>query len=285
MKFIKIYLFFLLLSFQSTSIAGPWSKKKGHGYSQFSFTYLHYNRLLNGINPASELKRDINDFTYQLYGEYGLSNKLDFLFNLPYKTVSSGERLNKSSNDPYPNDTLDHGKLTAFSNLSFALKYTFIEKKYAFAAQLAVSNRMHQYQPNTGLRIGYDAHVIRPSLLIGRGWDKVYIQIELGLELNDNEYAQNLIGSLEVGRNFFEGKTWLMLRSDIKLPLTNGEFDEGNSVQTGLYRDNSSFVSYGVKGTQSIVPDFYLNLGIYGAFFAENEGAALTYSIALAYEW
>ena len=62
-------------------------------------------------------------------------------------------------------------------------------------------------------------------------------------------------------------------------------FNEGNSVQTGLYRDNSSYISPGLKLSQKFMKQWYLNFAGYGAFFSENEGSAATWNAGIAYEW
>ena len=103
--------------------------------------------------------------------------------------------------------------------------------------------------------------------------------------LNTANYSNNMVGNLEYGYKMFEGKTFVMARVDVKMPFTQGTFDEGNSVQTGLYRDNSSFISPGLKIAQKLADAWFLNFGVYGAFFSENEGSAATYNFGLAYEW
>ena len=280
-----LYIVCILIFTSLNSYGGAWNKDKGHGYTQFSFTYLSYDRLHQGSDGIIDLKRTIGDYTLQFYSEYGLSNNINLILNLPYKFVSSGSSLNEASNDPYINDTLDPGNLNGLSNLGIGLRFKLLEKSYVLSAQIDIYNRMHQYQPNSGMRIGYNAFLVYPSLLFGKGWSEYYLQLQAGLMINSSDYSQNAFGNLEIGKKFWEGKSYLVFRVDYKLPLNVGVFNEGNSVQTGLFRDNSSYISPGFKWIQSIGEHLYLNLAAYGGIVSNNEGAVASINFGLAYEW
>ncbi len=286
MKPISRYFFFLTLVLLSNEIlAGPWNKDKKHGYFQFAHTYLRYGKLLNGGDTKIDLKRDISDLTYQFYGEYGLSKKWNLIFNVPYKVVSSADELNDVENDPNIEDTLESGRLSGFSNLGLAVRYNISEGKHVWTAQVSFQNNNHMYDDPTGLQIGYDAYIISPSILYGRGWNKYYLQAQAGVMFNSGEYATNGFGNLEIGRSFWGGKSYLVFRTDIKLPIVEGTRNERNSVQTGLFRDNSSFISPGGKWIQKLGDHIYLNLAVYGAIYSEREGNQATFNIGLAYDW
>jgi hypothetical protein len=276
---------FSLILFSQILYAGAWNRIKGSGYTQLSFTYLNYGRLHNGNNEKIDLKRNIGDNTLHFYGEYGLSNTVNLLLNVPYKMVSSGTELNQVKFDPYYNDTLNAGNLSGFSNLGAGLRFKLIERKFVISAQVLVFNRIHQYQNSTGLRIGYDAWLFSPSLLFGKGWNKTYFQFEIGTSINTNVYAQNLIGNTEIGFQLWNKNTYAIARVDWKLPFNTGTFDEGNSVQTALFRDNSSYISPGVKFILGLTDQWFLNLGVYGGVYAKYEGTQATYNAGVAYQW
>lgn len=280
----KLFLLFMIILPFLVS-AGAWNKKKGSGYAQISYTFLTYNRLLQGSDKPFGLKHTIFDQTIQFYEEYGISDRFNLIINIPYKLVSSGSGIRDVENDPYVQDTLQSGSMNGFSNLSFGTRMTILEKKFVLAAKVMVMNEMFQYQPNTGLRIGYEAWFVTPSLLAGRGWDRRFIQGEAGIQLNSGEYAYNFIGNFEYGYKLGNKKSILMFRLDAKVPITKGTYDEGTSVQTGLFRDNSSYISPGIKFSRLFRENWYLNLAAYGAFFSENEGANATLNAGIAYEW
>jgi hypothetical protein len=281
----SLLLFFLVAIHVVPAYSGPWNKAKNKGYTQFGLTYLTYDQILNASEKRTDLKRSISDHTLQFYAEYGLSNKFNLILNLPFKMVGSAEKLNPTDNDPYPNDTLESGNLSGLSSVEIGLRYVILEKKYILSAQVMLGNNMHQYDHNTGLRIGYDAYQITPALLLGRGWKKYYMQLGVGAQLKTGNYAQNFTGMFEAGRKFFKDKTLIIFRIDAKIPLNKGTFDEKNSVQTALFRDNSAFLSPGLKINQQISNQLYVNFGAYMAPYAVLEGAQISLTGGLAYDW
>ena len=61
--------------------------KKGKFYTQFSFTTIsNYDTLFGEPNYSNFGK--YTDNTFQLYGEYGLSDKTTLIVNLPIKNIS-----------------------------------------------------------------------------------------------------------------------------------------------------------------------------------------------------
>ncbi|MEQ8324392.1 MAG: hypothetical protein RIC15_08925 [Vicingaceae bacterium] len=282
----KALFFYLLLSLALVELqAQAWNKSKGSGYVQVSSTFLSYDRLLNGSEESVDLKRKITDNTVQLYGEIGLSNKLNAIVILPYKFTASSDNITAAKNDPFTEDTLESGSLNGFSNPELGIRFGLLNKSIVLSAQLTVGARLHQYDSTTGLQIGYDAWLVNPILMVGKGWSENYLQAGLGIRLNTGLYSQNFVAMIEGGQKFFDGKTFLALRFDVKIPLTKGTFDEGNAIQTALFRDNSSYISPGVKVIQSLSDHLFLNLAIYGAVYSEFEGGNATLNAAVAYEW
>ena len=258
---------------------------KGRSYTQFGFTYLNYSHLLNGLDQSLDLKRSITDNTIQFYSEYGLTKKVNLILNIPFKMVSSAESLNSVKNDPYSSDTLSANELMGFSNISLGIRFGLIDRSYVLTAQLDIINKMHQYDDESGLQIGYDAGFINPSLHYGKGWNRAFLQIQGGLMLNTGKYSQNVFGNIELGKKIGKKENYLVFRTDIKLPFTNGTFDERNAVQTGLFRDNSSFISPGLKWIGDLGKHYFLNIAAYGAIYSKFEGAQATLNFGLARKW
>lgn len=70
----------LLFLFISISVfsQGPWTQEKGKFYTQLSFTTIpSYNELFG--DPDYTISGEISDNTMQIYGEYGLSEKNNFI--------------------------------------------------------------------------------------------------------------------------------------------------------------------------------------------------------------
>ncbi len=281
----------LFISILGKVHAGAWLKPKGHGYLQLSFTHLYYDHMLNSSIDIETMQRSIRDMTLQFYGEYGITDKLNVLAVLPYKMVQTGDEILitdfTTDTPPVLLNPLQEGELSGLSNLQFGLKYLLHNSKYVVSTQVFASNPESSYDDSTGLRIGYDAWTFTPSLLIGRGFSKTYFSGEVGYQFRDNDYAHNFIAAVEYGYKWSREKshTWFMAVVNAKVPVTDGTFDERNGIQNALYRDNSGYVSPGLKVNQLVGENYYITLGGYGAFWAKNEGGGATISLGLSYEW
>ena len=67
----------------------PWVHAKDKYYIQFTYnTIPSYNTLFLRNGNVFETSQNITDQTLQLYGEYGLSNKLTALVSVPYKLIN-----------------------------------------------------------------------------------------------------------------------------------------------------------------------------------------------------
>jgi hypothetical protein len=286
----KLFKFILpMMLFPCIAFAGAWTQEKGGGFQQVSFTYLKYKGLLNGDDDGSSLKREITDFTLQYYLEYGLHDKLTLLTVLPYKLLSAADKIENidPEDDLFPNDTTEGGSLNALSNLTFALKYQLYKKNAVLSAQLRLGTATGEYDDPTGLRTGYDSWLITPSLLWGKGYENTYISSEAGFQYKTNDYAHNVLANVELGLKMQWKKThtWLVVVIDALVPVTEGNYDDQNSVHTGMFQDSEGFVSPGVKINHYLNPNWIVNFGTYGAFWADHGGNSPTLNFGLAYEW
>lgn len=277
-------IFFL---FNVEAIAGAWVKKKGKGYSQYSFTYLRYKKLINKDGSTSDLKRTVYDLTLQSYFEGGIGKNISLVTIFPYKYLSTGKNLLNAVNDPFPEDTLKSGSLKGFGNISLGAKYGFTEDKYVITGQLTVSFPAWRYREASGLRTGYFSWGITPSILIGRGLKNFYISTLAGFQFRTNGYSQYVLGNIEFGYNLTwkNSNTWIIGVFDAYVPVTDGGFDDGTTVQTGLNRDGEGHVSSGLKINQSVGKRFWINAAAYNALWADHGGKAPTLNIGIAYEW
>ncbi len=269
--------------------AGAWGRAAKSGYFQTSFTYLKYTQLLNGSNPTSDLKRSVLDITLQTYLEYGLGNNLTLVGVLPFKMLQTGDDLLDAPLDLYPNAmAVAAGKHQGLSNVSLALKYQFYNQGFVASAQLGTSMPASAYQAATGLRNGYDCWSFSPRLLVGKGFNKAYLTASAGLEFRTNNYAHNVTGSVEYGYGLAwneQQKTWFTAVMNIYLPISNGTYNDDTSVHTGLYQDEASYVSPGIKINHGINKNWWINVSAYGAVYANHGGAFPTLNVGIAYEW
>ncbi|MCF8233251.1 MAG: hypothetical protein K9G67_04805 [Bacteroidales bacterium] len=285
---VKILSAFLFIS-SFAYAGGPWIEGKGSGYFQLSYTYLKYDRLLNGWNnPVSDLKREVSDFTLQAYFEYGLTDRMQLNVVLPYKFLRTGDALLKAPDDLYPADTVAAGTLNHFSNLSAGLKYLLLDKNLKVAAKFMVAANTSEYDSLTGLRSGYDAWYFAPSFSIGRGYPRSYYFAEMGFRFKTNNYSNDLLFAGEYGYRwglFGDAETWTIIALEAVIPSGKGGYNDDRSGHTGLYMNEEGYISPGFKLNQQLGYGLYLNLAVYGAIWADHHGAAPTYNAGLAYKF
>ena len=280
---IKLFLVFCITLTTSYAFAGAWVRKKNSGYTQLSFTFLRYHRLING-NRLIDLKRTISDHTLQFYSEYGITDKLTFIDILPYKFLKSHSDIRTAlDNHPF-RDTLLPGTFNGFSNITAGLKYALVQKSYVMSAQILFGAPSVQFNRSTGLRTGYSAFLITPSVLIGKGSEKQYFSSELGFQFRTNNYAQNFIGSIEYGYKLFQ-KICIIGVIDAMAPVTKGSYNDGAAEQTGLYVDNQVFIAFGGKVNYSVTKHISLNFSGFGSIYTEKGGAFPSLTAGLSYEW
>ncbi|WP_439128666.1 hypothetical protein [Polaribacter sp.] len=83
-KLITILFLFYTLFMVAQS---PWTKEKGDLFINLSYTTISdYDQIFG--NPDYTTFSNISDRTYQIYGEYGFTDKTSLVFNLPLKSIA-----------------------------------------------------------------------------------------------------------------------------------------------------------------------------------------------------
>ena len=237
---------FFYLSYSPVAQAqGPWLQEKGTGFLQVQTTVPMgtYKDLLIGTE-YEPINREVLNLDLGIYGVYGLTDKLTIISQLPFKYVSTGSTTSDSLANPI---LLEEGNLAGMSNLYFAAKYKVWDKglKVAVSAQTnlnTISNDLDK-----GLSTGYMANFYSLFAHVGGGvTSKLYAFADVGYTLGTNGYSNYTSLYLESGYKVTK-RTYVILNASIKTSLKNGDFDNGNLLQTGLYPNDQDWVSMGLK--------------------------------------
>ena len=282
-----------VLSVANQVIAGVWPQGKGNGYLQLSFTYLRYHEVIQTFNLENGfehygLKRYVNDHTLNGYLEYGLSDRLTFVGTVPYKILSTGDELRDAKDGRYPEDTVSAGNLNTLGNVNLGIRYLLNEGDLLWSAQLMTGLNTSEYEHATGLRSGYDAWYFTPRIQAGKSWGDWYFSASLGYRYKSNGYAHDLVSDNEIGYGWNRGEdktTWFIFTMGAEVAVTNGFYDDRNSVHTGLYRDEEGFIDLGLKVNHYLNEHLALNLSSIGAIWARHGGNELTYTAGVSWEW
>ncbi len=275
-------LFISLLTFSSVFSQSPWTQKKGEAYTQFGFSTIPNYTSLFG-DPNFDTERSITDNTFQLYGEYGVSDKTTLILNVPFKNISTGEL-----SGPGPIDIVltSEETVSSLGNITAGVRHNFYNKKWLISGQLDVELNTGSYNDQSGIRTGYDAFTFRPLISAGRGFDKFYVQAFTGLDLRTNDYSSNFRIGGEAGAKVLN-RIWLVGFLDVVQSFENGDFVAPiENTLTGLYVNDQEFFGYGLKAIVEATPKFGVIAGFGGALSSNNNNVPreAAYNFGLYYK-
>ena len=260
-----------------------WTKEKGKFYAQIGASYLTYNQLLNGeTKPANwtKLNADFTDMTVQAYGEYGVTNRIMLSAQLPFRLLSS-------TNVTQPN-TISAGSLTALGNIHAAVTGNFYNKDgVVVSGKVNVGLPTAKYDAPTGLRSGFDATSVEPSLLLGYGHAKFFASGEMGYVLRNNNYSNRVHAAAQIGKFFGKNKKLMgILNVELMKSGSDGTYNDGTSAKTGLYLDEQSYLSPTIKLGYKATPKVTLWLSAGGGLapITKNIAASPGLSFAVSYQ-
>ena len=269
-------LFALLLSTTLFS-QSPWTKKKGAIFTQLSFTTIsNYNEIFG--NPDYTINGNISDRTYQVYAEYGLTDKTSLLLNIPLKSIEQLGYQNPAID--CVGDCSENNTKTAFGNLEIGLKHQFYNNGWVLAGQLITEINTGSYDGATGIRTGYDAFTFTPQFLAGKGFGKTYCQSHIGVQIRTNNYSSNLKIGGEYGGKIFKN-FWLIGFIDVVKSFENGNLVlPDNNVANALFVNNQEYGAYGLKTIWEF-SNLGVTAGFGSAFFGNNvpKAAAISFGI------
>jgi len=284
----KLTLTLVLLTLSMAVIAGgPWPRKKGSGYAQLSGTYLGYGKIFDANSDIVDLRRNMTDVTIQTYLEYGLTDRLTFTLNLPFKYVNSSEDINATT---YFNDTLNNASTFGLNTVLMGLKYNIINKKILLTAGLNGEANVARYDSITAIRTGPETFVIHPYLSSGTSFGKFYTQLEAGYRIRTSGYSHEVDLAYELGYSWNQ-KTYFILNVRGRISMQNGSYDNaaspehpyGRDIHTLIDPNNQTYLGYGLKFIQKI-KKVHINAAVYSGY-GQLVAAAPTFNLGLAYEW
>ncbi len=274
-----LLLFTVVFSFQKSEAQSAWTKKKGELYSQISFnTIPNYNSIYSDSEYTTS--REITDNTIQLYGEYGLSDDLTLLVNIPIKSIQTGAIIENST---FPL-TISETSETTLGNLQVGVKHKLYSGKFVLAGQLNIEANTSSFDISSGIRSGYDAWTFTPTLNIGRGYSNFYFQAFTGVDIRTNSYSSNFKIGGELGITAIK-RVVLVGFIDVVKSFTNGDITfPASSLETGLYINDQEYTAIGLKGLYSFTDSFGITAGLNSAFSANHVPKQMALSAGLFYK-
>ncbi len=258
-----------------------WTKKEKEIYTQVSFNDIsNYSSVFNKNGEDFKPSRVITDQTLQFYGEYGLTDKLTLTASIPFKLLKTGDLVNNST---FP-ATIEEGSFNALGNIRLSSRYKLSDKKINIAAQIDLDLPTSSFDEATGLRSGFDATTILPTIAVGKGFKNFYVQSFGGVFFRTNDYSNGLKFYAEGGYKFFN-RLWVAAFIDIVDSFEDGDaVPESTNLETFLYFNDSEYSGFGYKIIGEITDSFGVTAAMAGAFSANLEAKKASYNVGLYYK-
>ncbi|MCP4442566.1 MAG: hypothetical protein GY810_26970 [Aureispira sp.] len=298
MKKLNAIVAFLLLLVGATEVyaGGPWPKKKGSGYVQLGvYVIPPTNALFNNNFETRLLNRAVIDGTAQIYGEYGVLDKLTLSTSLPFKLVVAGEVIKPEDSTAVqpPSQILDSGTLFGLGNYELGAKYNFFNKSgflvsgfVNFSMPTGVPLKSAKVQ-NTGLRTAHPTWGFMPGISIGYGADKLYTYLDVGANIRTHGYSHEIMANFEFGYKIW--KLYLAVAIHARFALNKGldipETALDQTIHTGMYINNQNYLAWTAKVIIPFNDNFGANLSFSGAFMGENVQQSPSIGLGIYYQW
>ncbi len=271
-----------LLAIASGEAQSPWARPANGGYVQVGYhTIPAYSRLFGRGGSDLPLVRYVTERTLQLYGEYGLDARTTAIVSLPWRVHERGARTPELPLYIFPTDA---GQISGLGNISLALRRQFFSGPFVLGGTLRLDLPSVSHLANAGLRTGFNAFTVQPSLSVGRGMGRAYWFAYTGLAFRTNDYNHYLNTGAEAG--FAVGPLWLITFVDIVLPFENDARPlQPVHTRTGLYENNQGWLSPGLKALWLVTPRWGVVVSGAGAFWAQYVPKSPGVSAAVFYRW
>lgn len=275
MKIIYSVLFGLLVGSYAQA-QSAWTKKKGESYIQAQFnTIPEYGEIFTDEDNPLYSYRLQSQSSFNIYGEYGVTDKTTVTAHIPLVFNKSGE-LNPDIDFTVLSAVADLGQigseenLTALGNIEFGIRHQLYNKDFVISAELNTQFNTSSYQAESGLRSGYDAFSFRPTINIGKGYEKSFLQGFVGATLRTNDYHQSFNIGAEFGYKL-HSKFWAIGFINGVLKMKDAEAQISAIDRTTFnYTYNQEYLAYGLKLIYDYKENIGFNFGFGGAFTAKN---------------
>lgn len=257
-----------LFGIQFSNAQSPWTREKGKAYVQLGLTSLSYDAVQYNGNKIDNIG-DYTDITFQVYSEYGISDKLEAQLILPYKKANY--------NDVGVSETI-----SGLGNISLGLKYKLSDKNWKISSGLLFSaNSIKTNEDLVVSSTGINAATILPYISIGSSCNKWYYFGNIGYGYMNNEYSDYFKATIEVGYNVIP-RGHLMLVLDTRNPVTKENAFLNDTAQWASHLDRQAYNAFGLKANYEFIKDkIGANFSTFGAFGIDNSPLAPTINIGV----
>jgi hypothetical protein len=284
MNYKSIFIVGLLLSIASSSFAGgPWPLQKGKSYLKVSEWWIVFDRHYTdaGVTDPNVTTGIYNTF---LYGEYGLTDKLDIGINA---ALFSRNYMNNLVSGTTGEVLVPGEALNSVGDIDISFKYGLTKPGASFPIAVSLTlglptgKAVGGTQGNLQTGDGEFNQMIRidggKSFKIGEKTN-AYATVYLGYNNRTNSFSDEIRYGLELGVNLLNEKLWFVSRLFGVESMKNGD-TTGPLTSTSIFANNSAFTSFSLEANYYLTQKFGFSVNAATAFRGEIIAAAPTYSV------
>lgn len=255
----------LFTSYQISS--AQWTKGKNNAFLKVSAWNLKYDQYYTN-SGGTENTTEKSFFNVNIYGEYGISNKVDILTYIPFFSSNKQEKLTQ-------NETLN-----SIGDIDVGLRYSILKKNnWALSTTLKLglptgkSNAGSDNSFNTG--DGEFNQLLTTALGYSSTFNKTpyYSKAYIGFNNRTNNFSDEFRAGFEFGALLFNSKFWAIARLNNTTSLKNTPTINNNN-QGNIFGNNVQYTSFGIEGAYKISDKIGISIGADSAFNAKNIAAA-----------
>ena len=257
--------------------AGAWTQKRGEGYYKLGLRVVRATRFYDpGGNRISI--PTTGDYTTSFYGEYGLTDRLTLVADIPFKRITLNRQVERTSGFVL----FDGDAKTGVADSDFGVRFGLIrEGQSVLSAELLLGVPIGDDDQQNGLLTGDGEFNQLTKLQFGQSLypKPVYFSGEVGFNNRTNGYSDEFRYGAEIGYTF-HSKFLAIFRIRGVESLKNGDGALGGMV--GLFANDQSYLSYGPELVYSVDQAFGVSVGIEGATRGENVLSAAAFSLGFS---
>ena len=282
-------------SLRAQSLVSGFMAGKGHGSFVVSGTSERYSNVYLAPDKIDGVPvyREVRVNSVNLYGTYGLTDKIDAIVSLPY-IQSKGQAFGTTIDDLntlYPAQGFANTR-QGFQDLTAVLKFKSYSREIGSSildllGVVSLSTPVSNYQTNTGL--GYIIAIgnrATKTTALGVAHLKtvsgIFATGQIGYSLRTGDVPNALVGEAKIGyagpKNYFEGSASFQ-ESNGGTDITENGFD-GTFTATRV-----NFVRLSASGYRPITHGFGLTLGFSTYVAGRNIGKSTGASAGITYNF
>ena len=275
----RLLSFFLVISILGSVAqveAGAWTQSKGSGFYKLG-SQMARGQEFREMSGRKTSIPTLADYTFSLYGEYGLRDDLTLVAYLPFfKRITLNKQVGRPSGFIY----FEGDDVSGIADAQLGLRHRLANLgATVISAGLTLGVPLGKDTQANGLLTGDGETNQILSLQAGHSLYPVpaYFNVDIGYNNRVKGYSDEYLYAVEVGYTV-KNKLTAILRLRGLESLENGD-DAVHGGMGGLYANNQSFLTYGPELIYSLDERTGVSLSAMGAARVHNALAAPVFSL------